>query len=64
MESSLPFEQSVTLFIHIFITLAMLCIGMSATLREMGAAVLEREKLTHLLALMQSTAYCPQITSC
>ncbi len=50
MESPLPFEQSVTLFIHIFITLAMLCIGMSATLREMGATVLERERLTRLLA--------------
>ncbi len=50
MDAPVPFEQSVTLFIHIFIILAMLCIGMSATLREMGAAVLQREKLTRLLA--------------
>jgi len=50
MESPLPFEESVTLFIHVFITLAMLCIGMSATLREMGDALLEREKLVRVLA--------------
>lgn len=50
MESLLPFEETVTLFIHIFISLAMLCIGMSATLREMGDTILEHEKLTRVLA--------------
>ncbi|MBO9445779.1 hypothetical protein [Ruegeria sp. R14_0] len=50
MESPLPFEESVTLFIHIFVCLAMLCIGMSATFREMGDALLERKRLTRLLA--------------
>ena len=50
MDAAVPFEESVTLFIHIFISLAMLCIGMSATLREMGDSLLEREKLARVLA--------------
>ncbi|WP_425079292.1 bile acid:sodium symporter family protein [Ruegeria denitrificans] len=50
MDSPLPFEEFVTLFIHIFLCLAMLCIGLSATFREMGDALLERKRLTRLLA--------------
>jgi BASS family bile acid:Na+ symporter len=50
MESPLPFEETIALAIHIFISLAMLCIGMSTTLREMGQFILERDKLLRVVA--------------
>lgn len=46
----MPFEATVELLIHIFISLAMLCIGMSASLKDMGLFILERERLLRVLA--------------
>ncbi|MBO9453132.1 bile acid:sodium symporter [Tropicibacter sp. R16_0] len=46
----MPFEATVELLIHIFISLAMLCIGMSSSLKDMGRFILERERLLRVLA--------------
>lgn len=44
METSVPFDTTVELLIYVFITLAMLCIGMSATLDDMLALLRERSR--------------------
>ena len=50
MDSPLPFGDLAGLLINVFIALAMLCIGLSATLREMTASVRKPDQLLRVLA--------------
>ena len=45
METPVPFDTTVELLIYVFITLAMLCVGMNATLADMLALLRERTRV-------------------
>jgi BASS family bile acid:Na+ symporter len=49
METSVPFGTTVELLIYVFIALAMLCIGMSATLGEMVALLRDGTRVTRVI---------------
>ena len=49
METSVPFETTVELLIYVFITLAMVCIGMSATLSDMLTLLRERTRIARAI---------------
>lgn len=49
METPVPFDTTVELLLYLFLTLAMLCIGMSATLSDMLALLRERSRVTRAI---------------
>ena len=49
MDSAVPFDTTVELLVHVFITLAMFCIGMSATLGDMLELLRERTRVTRAI---------------
>ena len=49
METAMPFATTVEVLIYVFVTLAMLCIGMSATLSDMLALARERTRATRAI---------------
>jgi len=49
VETPIPFDTAVELLLYLFITLAMLCIGMSATLSDMLSMLHDRSKTTRTI---------------
>ena len=49
METSVPFGTAVELLIYVFIALAMLCIGLSATVGEMLALLRDGTRVTRVI---------------